>query len=261
MDGVNKTLYIPLYGKAFVSKKGILLQDTKAEAIWEQEGFALKGKSKSKWLAYYMGMRAAVFDRWLKKRMSVDGEAIILHIGCGLDSRILRVGTGDHPWYDVDFPDVIKERKKYYEETAVYHMISGDARETEWIRDLPAGKSAIVILEGISMYLQPRELERLLQTLQEHFVGVKVLMDCYTEFAAKASKYKNPIRDVGVTEVVGMERPQELAEKTGLTYIGERSMTPKRLIEELKGMERLLFRALFAGTLARKMYRLYEFQA
>ena len=38
MNGVNKTLYIPLYGKSYVSKKGVILQDAKAEEIWEQEG-------------------------------------------------------------------------------------------------------------------------------------------------------------------------------------------------------------------------------
>ena len=59
---INKTLYIPLYGKAYVSPKGILLSDKKAEEIWATEGFKLGGKSKSKWLAYYMGIRSAVFD-------------------------------------------------------------------------------------------------------------------------------------------------------------------------------------------------------
>jgi O-methyltransferase involved in polyketide biosynthesis len=62
MNSVNKTMYIPLYGKAYVSKKGIILRDKKAEEIWNKEGFSLKGKSKSKWLAYFMGMRAAVYD-------------------------------------------------------------------------------------------------------------------------------------------------------------------------------------------------------
>ena len=51
MNNVNKTLYIPLYGKAYVSKRGILLDDKKAEEIWAAESFSLKGKSKSKWLA------------------------------------------------------------------------------------------------------------------------------------------------------------------------------------------------------------------
>ena len=52
MDSVNKTLYIPLYGKAYVSRKGIILSDPKAEEIWQAEGFTLKGTSASKWLAY-----------------------------------------------------------------------------------------------------------------------------------------------------------------------------------------------------------------
>ena len=41
MDGVNRTLYIPLYGKAYVSRKGLFLDDAKAEEIWEKEGFEL----------------------------------------------------------------------------------------------------------------------------------------------------------------------------------------------------------------------------
>ena len=74
MNNVNKTLYIPLYGKALVSKKGLFLEDKKAEEIWDAEGFALKGKSKSKWLAYYMGVRAAVFDNWVKEKLRTNSE-------------------------------------------------------------------------------------------------------------------------------------------------------------------------------------------
>ena len=33
MNNVNKTLYIPLYGKAYVSRRGLLLEDKKAEEI------------------------------------------------------------------------------------------------------------------------------------------------------------------------------------------------------------------------------------
>lgn len=71
MNNVNKTLYIPLYGKAVVSKKGIILHDRKAEEIWEKEGFPLKGKMKSKWLAYNMGMT-------LTSRMSLIREKSIM---------------------------------------------------------------------------------------------------------------------------------------------------------------------------------------
>ena len=117
MDNVNKTLYIPLYGKAYVSSRGLLLEDKQAEKIWEAEGFPLKGKAKSKWLAYTMGMRSAVFDRWTKQQMKTSPDTVILHVGCGMDSRCIRVGTENLPWFDVDFPEVIAERKRYFRET------------------------------------------------------------------------------------------------------------------------------------------------
>ena len=34
MNNINKTMYIPLFGKSYVSKKGIILQDKMAEEIW-----------------------------------------------------------------------------------------------------------------------------------------------------------------------------------------------------------------------------------
>lgn len=257
MDSVNKTLYIPLYGKAYVSRKGILLQDAKAEELWEAEGFPLKGKSASKWLAYYMGMRSAVFDRWTQEKIRENPKATVLHIGCGLDNRVGRVAAEGICWYDVDFPEVISQRKLHYRETETYRMLAGDAREAAWLDTVP-GDSAIVVLEGISMYVKPEELLALFAALRNRFSTVAVLMDCYTKFAAKASKVKNPINDVGVTEVYGLDDPKAL-EESGLRYVSEWAMTPDDLIAQLHGMEKTVFRKLYAGNMARKLYRMYEF--
>ena len=253
MENVNKTLYIPLYGKAYVSRKGILLNDPKAEEIWEAEGFALKGKSKSKWLAYYMAMRARVFDRWLEEKMTENPDAVILHIGCGMDSRILRVGNPGHTWFDIDFPEVIEERKRYFAETDTYKMLGADIREDGWLTQIPKGPR-IVVMEGVSMYLRPEELLEVLRKTAPDYL----LLDCYTSFAAKASRYKNPINDVGVTEVYGLDEPKVL-EASGMEFRKEWDMTTGDLIEELQGMEKTIFRKLYAGRIARKMYRLYEY--
>ena len=60
MNEVNKTLYIPLYGKSEVSKKKIIINDPTAEKIWAKENFKVTGKAKSKWLTYNMAMRARI---------------------------------------------------------------------------------------------------------------------------------------------------------------------------------------------------------
>ncbi|MBQ6844279.1 MAG: class I SAM-dependent methyltransferase [Agathobacter sp.] len=258
MNSVNKTLYIPLYGKAFVSRKGIILNDKKAEEIWEAEGFSLKGKSKSKWLAYYMGMRSAVFDQWLLEQMQKDSEAIVLHIGCGMDSRVLRVGTKGHQWYDIDFPDVISERGKYYAEDDTYYMVEADVREQNWLSKISKANHAIIVMEGVSMYFKPQELKVVLEQISSHFEVVNLLMDAYTTMAAKASKYKNPINDVGVTQVYGLDEPKVL-ENGKLTFCKEHEMTPAEKVNELEGFERTIFKKLYSGGIAKKMYRMYEY--
>lgn len=258
MNSVNKTLYIPLYGKAFVSRKGIILNDPKAEEIWAAEGFPLRGKSASKWLAYYMGMRAAVFDRWLTSRLEADPSASVVHIGCGMDSRCDRVGSWGGTWFDVDFPEVIQERSRYYQEDDSYKMLSADVRSADWLERLPEG-NAIIVMEGVSMYLTPEELQQLLERLAAHFDGIHLMADCYTEFAAKASKFKNPINDVGVTRVYGLDDPKVL-ETRGLVFAAELEMTPMDMVEQLSGRERRIFKRFFASGFARKLYRMYAYR-
>ncbi len=259
MNSVNKTLYIPLYGKAYVSKKGILLDDKKAEEIWAAEGFALKGRSKSKWLAYYMGIRSAVFDNWLRQQIVDTEDAVVIHIGCGMDSRVLRVGTQNHKWYDVDFSEVIEERKRYYCESADYQMIAADVRDGNWLTSIPEKKSAIVVMEGVSMYLTFEELHELTTRLCAHFEQISFLMDCYTVLAAKMSKYKNPINDVGVTQVYGIDDP-ELVQHGEFVYVKEHTMTPQKYIDELTGIEKYIFGKLYTGNFSKKLYRLFEYR-
>lgn len=261
MNSVNKTLYIPLYGKAFVSKKGIILKDKKAEEIWENEKFPLKGKSKSKWLAYYMGMRSAVFDQWLIDQLNEHSDCIILHLGCGLDSRIERVGAAFEQWYDVDFKAVIDERKRYYRETDSYHMLSANIKDGTFVQALPKAERAIVVLEGISMYITNEELKQMLAGLNESFLHLSVLVDCYTPLAAKMSKIKNPINDVGVSKVFGIESPKMLEENTGLNFLKEHEITPQYLINQLSGFEKFIFKFFYAGKMSKKLYKLYEYES
>ena len=255
MDNVNKTLYIPLYGKALVSRRGLILEDKTAEEIWQAQGFPLKGKPASKWLAYTMAMRAGVFDNWLREQLTAD--AVVLHLGCGLDSRCLRVTCGN-PWFDVDFPAVIGERRKYFSETESYRMIGCDLRGN-WLDSVPKGGSAIVVMEGVSMYLTAQERQELLGKLQSHFSQVRILLDGYTIFGARMSKYKNPVRDVGVTEVFGFDDPRELETGTGFSFLREHDMMPETMIALLPRGEQRIFRLLFAGKTGKKFYRMYEY--
>ncbi|MBE6634276.1 MAG: class I SAM-dependent methyltransferase [Ruminococcaceae bacterium] len=260
MNNVKKTLYIPLYGKCYVSRRGLFLKDVLAETVWERAEFPLKRRSRSKWLAYYLGIRAAVFDDWLRERLREDTDTMVLHLGCGLDNRIGRVGFEGNLWYDVDLPDVIDERKKHYVESSDYRMLGADLREAGWLSELPRGKRVAVVMEGIGMYLSSDALKGLFAALEERFEQVFLLIDCYSPFAARMSKIKNPIKEVGVSRVYGVDDPR-LLEAGGLIFSRSLDMSPSSYIDELEGMERRIFSALYAGKTSKRLYRLYEFKS
>ena len=260
MDSVNRTLFIPLYGKAKVSKRNIILSDPYAEKIWEKEAFPVKGKSGSKWLAYNMAMRARIFDEWTESMIEQDSGALVLHIGCGLDSRCQRVKKHPKLWIDCDFPDVISMRRNYYEESSAYQMRELNASDTEQVKVLPDSDNVIVILEGISMYLTNGQIRAFLAVLQEKYESVHILMDIYTVFGAKASKYKNPINDVGVTTVYGIDDINGLLKGLQIRLKAEHSLTPPELVDELQGFDRCFFKLMFTGKMFRKIYRLVELE-
>ena len=206
-----------------------------------------------------MGIRSAVFDEWLKGKMREQPDAVIVHIGCGLDSRVIRVGTNNHSWYDVDFPEVITERRRYFTENEEYKMISADVRSGDWLKEIKNTSSAIVVMEGVSMYLTAEESETLAESLCACFKNISLLADFYTVLAAKMSKYRNPVNEVGVTRVYGTDNPA-IFEKDGLRFVKELEMTPGKYIDELQGIEKKVFEKLYAGGLSRKLYRLYEYK-
>jgi hypothetical protein len=102
-------------------------------------------------------------------------------------------------------------------------------------------------------------MRKLADDLSDHFKTLYMLVDSYSVFAAKMSKYKNPVNDVGVTEVYGIDNPEEF-ETNKLRFVCEREMTPSKYVNELKGFEKRIFSKLYAGKFSQKLYRLFEYQ-
>ena len=110
------------------------------------------------------------------------------------------------------------------------------------------------------MYLSSESLNELFSALSERFSKLCILVDCYTPLAVRMSKYKNPVKDVGVSELYGVQDPKSLEYNECLTFVKEHSITPSSLINELKGFEKKIFETLYAGKISKKLYKMYEYE-
>ncbi len=256
MTNESKTLFIPLYGKALMSRENFA-EDKTAEEIVRNEAENLKDVDTSRKLAIYMAMRAMQYDEAVLDFVKQNPKCIIIHLGCGLDSRINRTDV-DAVWYDLDFPDVIALRKKYYKENEQYTMLSSSVTDLTWLDKIPyKNENVLIIAEGLSMYLSETDMKNIIEALGRKFGKCTFIFDAYSTFAAKMSKYRNPVNEVDARIDFAMDNPQIL-ENENVRCVINNDIILKKYVDKLKGTDRVRFK--FMGSAGKKLYRIYGYE-
>lgn len=138
---------------------------------------------------YLVALRAKKFDDWCADFLSRHPDAVVLHLGCGLDGRAFRLGLPPEvSWFDVDQPGVIGLRRLLYDDTERYRMIGSSVTDVQWLDDVPTGRPTLVVAEGLLMYLREAEVRRLLQRLIDRFPGGEMHFDTLSALAPLLSK-------------------------------------------------------------------------
>jgi methyltransferase (TIGR00027 family) len=138
---------------------------------------------------YLVVLRAKQLDDWCTDFLQRHPEAVVLHLGCGLDGRAFRIPVPPSvQWFDLDQPGVIELRRRLYQDTAGYRMIASSVTDPQWLADIPTGLPTLVVAEGLLMYLQESEVRRLLARLTDQFASGEMLFDTLSALAPLLSK-------------------------------------------------------------------------
>ncbi|ORA38613.1 class I SAM-dependent methyltransferase [Mycobacterium aquaticum] len=141
-----------------------------------------------------IAVRAAQFDIWVQQFLAVTENPVVLHVGCGLDSRAFRVDPGPEvEWYDIDFPDVIALRDRLYPTRQNYHLVSSSATDPNWLNSIPKDRPALLIAEGVSMYLTEHDGIDLLRRVVSRFPSGELQLDFWSRFGRRAQAKNNKV--------------------------------------------------------------------
>ena len=88
---VAETLFIPLYARAEVQQPAPLIRDDAAVALVERIDYDFAASKLSGLDQVTVIMRVREFDRRTRDFLGRHPEAVVVHIGCGLDTRFERV--------------------------------------------------------------------------------------------------------------------------------------------------------------------------
>jgi O-methyltransferase involved in polyketide biosynthesis len=206
------TLLATLYGRALDARSPhpILGDKMAAEAIERiDHDFGKTGITAGN--APAVALRGRFIDRWARDYLDKHPDATVLHLGCGLDTRIYRM---DPPatvrWYDVDYPEVIDLRRRLFPERPAYTMIGTSVTDPAWLDRIPRDAPVLVIAEGLLYYLDPAEGPALLRRIVEAFPAGQFVFDALSGRGVRMQKLNKAVRKAGATLHWGIEGPREL---------------------------------------------------
>lgn len=224
LSGVQETMLIPLVIKASETKRpNARIQDLKAVEIIEK--LNLDTSKYDKFMSHEgVVARTILFDEAAKRYLKKYPQAVCISIGCGFDSRFLRVDNGRLIWYDLDFPEVISARKQFFPEHERVHLIAKSALDPSWPQEMEKGDKTIILIEGVLMYFSEEEVKQLLQIIRDNFDDVIILAELMPPMSAKGSKLHDTVKNTEATFKWGVKSGKEVEKLCeGLKLVDEKS--------------------------------------
>lgn len=229
LTGEKETLLITLYAKAGESHlPDSLLRDSFAAAAVDRIDYDFSKLKIDRDMMIGLAMRAHILDGWTRDFIARNPVATVLHIGCGLDSRVFRI---DPPpgisWFDVDYPEVVVLRRSLYPERAGYGLIGSSVTAPGWLGEVPADRPMLIVAEGLLPYLAEDDVPRLLGRLAEHVPSGELIFDGYSRLGLRLIELQPSVRATGATLHWALDDPGDL----------ERQVPRLKLVTELRAYD------------------------
>jgi len=212
LTGPAQTMLSTLYCKALdAGFEQPILGDTFARQAVDRIDFDWSSLKIADLWTPLVTVRTAQYDIWASQFLAAHPHATVIHLGCGLDSRVFRLDPGpDVQWYDVDYPDVIDLRKKVYPSRENYHLVATSATDPSWLDQIPNDRPTLLLAEGISMYLTPQDGAELLQHVVDRFPSGELQIDFYNWVTVRTQKIQRLQRQSGSTLYWAVNSPEDV---------------------------------------------------
>lgn len=193
INGVTETMLQTLYARAKESQKEKhYIYDEKAIEIVSKLNYDFSLADKDKMMSNGVIARTIVLDNMVSDFLDKHNEVTVINIACGLDTRCYRMEGKYKYWYNIDLPETISIRKKFLPESGPIYQIAKSAMDESWVKDIfEATGTVLIIIEGLTMYLNEIDVKKIFQIINDSFKNVTVFVETMSPFVVKNVKEKS----------------------------------------------------------------------
>ena len=252
---IQRTLAIPLVARALAGElcPELGFVDTEAArllaALRFQGTAELAGQKKT---VRGSILRTQVFDGLTRRFLAEHPGATVVNLGAGLCTRQARAGFGSGLWIEADVAEVVSAKNRLAPPDAkTLRLVCdlSDAEAVERVLDrIPAGKPALVIAEGVLMFVDKPAVARLFATLERRLpAGSQIAFDYIHATIRRLAHLHPAMRTTGAAYRSDLRPERELALYPRLRALGLRLFTARYPLA-LRALDRTLGLALAGGA-------------
>jgi O-methyltransferase involved in polyketide biosynthesis len=262
LSGAAQTMLTTLYLKALDADfERPVLGDGFAKDAVDRLDYDWRGLKETGTWAPLVTVRTAQYDIWARQFLAVQQEATVVHLGCGLDSRVFRLDPGPGVnWYDVDYPVVIALREKIFPPRPGYQLIASSATDPSWLDQIPADRPVLLLAEGISMYLTEHDGIALLQRVVDRFPSGELQIDFYNWLGIRTQKAHRLQRQSGSTLHWAVNSPADILDRvSGVRLLAAATLFDASTFSRVPSRFRLAGRLVRAVPPLRRMLQYHRY--
>lgn len=129
-------------------------------------------------LVVHIAIRAKKYDDYVRDFLSRSPDGVVVNIGCGLDSRFLRIDNGRVAFYDLDLPEIIAIKKGFFTGSERYHLVASSVLDYGWMAPVRRHKGPFLFMaEGVFMYLDGDDVRSLVLAIKKTFPGSELVCE------------------------------------------------------------------------------------
>jgi O-methyltransferase involved in polyketide biosynthesis len=188
--GVEDTLFIPLTGRIYVSKKfPEYFFDAKA---LEMENLIKNRQIEKKSSEYTMianVARSYNLDRMAQNFIDGHDECNIVNLGVGLETSYYRINKKNSMFFEIDLPEVIELRERYFEVGENEKFVKGDLFKLDWCEELDTSLPTLMIVSGVFQYFHESDVVKFISDVKNVFENAELIFDATNKFGIQFTNF------------------------------------------------------------------------
>lgn len=220
-QGVEDTLYIPLYARIYASKNfSNYFYDVKALSLEKDLPLLSNMRDTPEYFNMASVCRQQTIDKKIVRFLEDNHACNVVFLGAGLETAYFRIGNKVANFYEVDLEHVIAVRERFLGHGENEILIGCDMFSMKWAEYLDTSKHTLIVLAGVFQYFTKDKIIHFIHQIQKRIPKCEMVFDATDSIGLKrANIFVRRTGNVNAEMYFAIDNPCEFAKDTNTKLV------------------------------------------